>query len=96
MENVWTRGNILLTLLRALRYSCLRPGGSMVPEEKKAKQVSVVITKPGGTGSPRRLISQRLAPKDTTALDKKANGLRRPDRRPPRMDLRQDSDSTSP
>jgi hypothetical protein len=44
----------------------------MFPEEKKAKQVSVVITKPGGTGSPRRLISQRLAPKNTSNLDKKA------------------------
>lgn len=89
MDKVWTRRDLLLTLLRALRYSCLSPGGSMVPEEKKAKQVSVVITKPGGTGSARRLISQRLAPKDTPAVDKKARQA------PPEMGLRQDPDSAS-
>jgi hypothetical protein len=46
---------------RAATSSSQSPLGQL-PERRKARQASVVRVKPGGTGSPSRVISARLAP----------------------------------
>ena len=50
------------TRSRATRYSCSSSVGSRLPLSKYSRQVGVVMVKPKGTGRPRRVISQRLAP----------------------------------
>ena len=55
--------DLLFDLLQRLPSTCSHmPSGNALSLSKKALQASVVTIRPGGTGSPARVISQRPAP----------------------------------